>query len=156
MIKYIIIILVFLTSCSSISEIKRVDNIMLEDKAYTEVTLVDLSSTDLMIVQHAKNRYMSLREKWQDRIIEAGFDDLITTSAELMEDYNLLVNQYESVMNVVRKNSAKYSKEQLEYFSKINGEFYKLYDSVEDMRETEKVTRNLFRLISIVGHMLLK
>ena len=146
------ILIIVLTSCTTVlDKLEKVDEIVISDQTYGLVTSVDLSPTDIMIINHAKNRYLALREKYKGNLTNDSF-----TNDEVLEDYKLLLDQYSATVKVINKNYSKYSDENKEKLKELSDSFYKLHDSIEDVQDEIMTLKIVKRLIEIVGAMLLK
>lgn len=146
------ILILVLTACTTVlDKLEKVDNIVTSDETYGLVTSVDLSPTDIMIINHAKNRYLALREKYKGNLTDYSFNN-----EEVLEDYKLLLEQYSATVKVINKNYSKYSDESKDKLKELSESFYKLHDSVEDIQDEAMTLKVIKRLIEIVGAMLLK
>lgn len=146
------ILIIVLTACTTVlDKLEKVDNIVTSDETYGLVTSVDLSPTDIMIINHAKNRYLALREKYKGNLTDYSFNN-----EEVLEDYKLLLEQYSATVKVINKNYSKYSDESKDKLKELSESFYKLHDSVEDIQDEAMTLKVIKRLIEIVGAMLLK
>ena len=146
------ILIIVLTACTTVlDKLEKVDEIVISDQTYGLVTSVDLSPTDMMIINHAKNRYLALREKYKGNLTNDSF-----TNDEVLEDYKLLLDQYSATVKVINKNYSKYSDENKEKLKELSDSFYKLHDSIEDVQDEIMTLKIVKRLIEIVGAMLLK
>ena len=146
-------IVIMLSSCSTdiINKFRAVDSIVINSEAYDRVTYVGLSATDLMVLNHARNRYLSIRERWKNVIIDQSF-----SSQEVSEDYNHLVSQYNAVVNLINKNYSKYSKEDMEYFNQVSKKFIELDNTIDNFYDISNATKVLKELIIIAGAILLR
>ena len=146
------ILILVLTACTTVlDKLETVDNIVTSDETYSLVTSVDLPPTDIMIINHAKNRYLALREKYKGNLTDYSFNN-----EEVLEDYKLLLEQYSATVKVINKNYSKYSDESKDKLKELSESFYKLHDSVEDIQDEAMTLKVIKRLIEIVGAMLLK
>lgn len=146
------ILILALTACTTVlDKLEKIDNIVTSDETYGLVTSVDLPPTDIMIINHAKNRYLALREKYKGNLTDYSFNN-----EEVLEDYKLLLEQYSATVKVINKNYSKYSDESKDKLREISESFYKLHDSVENIQDEAMTIKVVKRLIEIVGAMLLK
>lgn len=146
------ILILVLTACTTVlDKLETVDNIITSDATYSLVTSVELSPTDEMVINHAKNRYLALREKYKGNLTDYSFNN-----EEVLEDYKLLLDQYSATVRVIHKNYSKYSDESKDKLKELSESFYKLHDSVEDIQDEAMTLKVVKRLIEIVGAMLLK
>lgn len=146
------ILIIVLTACTTVlDKLEKVDNIVTSDETYGLVTSVDLPPTDIMIINHAKNRYLALREKYKGNLTDYSFNN-----EEVLEDYKLLLEQYSATVKVINKNYSKYSDESKDKLKELSESFYKLHDSVEAIQDEAMTLKVIKRLIEIVGAMLLK
>lgn len=149
----LVLFIVLITGCSTdfANKIKAVDKTVVTSEAYDRITYVGLEPTDLMILNHARNRYLNIREKWKDVILDGSF-----IHQDISEDYNLLVRQYNTVVGIINKNYSKYSKEDMDYFNKISMDFLELDETLDNFYEVKNAVKVLKDMIYVAGALLLK
>lgn len=130
--KNIIITMMLITvlfACSTVIKSKKdLENIAIVHYQVTSgeaskiIKSGSLSETDIMIVDHANNRYIAFISKWKQEV-----DNLESTSPlfeEFVLDYTEITKQYHSVRTIINKNWGSYSLPNqivlLEYQSKVN------------------------------------
>lgn len=93
-------------SADDLANIAIVDEQITSGQAMQTIKSANLSSTELMIVDHANNSYISFANKWKRSV--TTLDSRTPLFAEFIGEYEELVKQYKAVEVVIAKNWDNY------------------------------------------------
>lgn len=113
LITSILISLILLSGCSTVlkstndlSNIAIVDEQITSGQVLQTIKFAPLSSTELMVIDHANNNYIIFADKWKKVITK--LDSKTPLFAEFMGEYEELVKQYKAVESIITKNWDNY------------------------------------------------
>lgn len=93
-------------SADDLANIAIVDEQITSGQAMQTIKSANLSSTELMIVDHANNSYISFANKWKRSV--TTLDSRTPLFTEFIGEYEELVKQYKAVEVVIAKNWDNY------------------------------------------------
>lgn len=118
-------------SKEDIQNIAVVHQQIMSGQAAIVIKSAPLNDTEILIVDHASNRYVAFVEKWKEEILKLKSTTPLFN--DFLADYYELSEQYITVQNVIIKNWGKYTLPNqivlLEYQAKAN----KLNENVDDL-----------------------
>lgn len=143
----ILLIIVFLSACSGINNLKKVDNIIMQDTLTSTILSVELEEPEVKTIIEARQLYERLRIKWQSPITHYGINPFMN---ELMADYTLLVDKYNLIYNIVLKNANKYSEEDISYMLIAKKQFERLDKSMKKAQFAQDVKQTAYHFFSMI------
>lgn len=95
-----------LKSTNDIASIAIVDEQITSGQVVQTIKSVPLSTTEIMIIDHANNSYISFASKWKKVITK--LDSKTPLFAEFIGEYEELIKQYKAVELIITKNWDSY------------------------------------------------
>jgi hypothetical protein len=89
-------------SANDIANIAIVDEQITSGQVMQTIKYANLSTTELMIVDHANNKYIYFADKWKRSI--TTLDSSTPLFAEFIGEYEELIKQYRAVESIIAKN----------------------------------------------------
>lgn len=93
-------------SANDIANIAIVDEQITSGQVTQTIKYANLSTTELMIVDHANNKYIYFADKWKRSI--TTLDSSTPLFAEFIGEYEELIKQYKVVEAIIAKNWESY------------------------------------------------
>lgn len=95
-----------LKSTNDLSNIAIVDEQITSGQVIQTIKFAPLTSTELMILDHANNNYIAFADKWKKVITK--LDSKTPLFAEFIGEYEELIKQYKAVESIITKNWDSY------------------------------------------------